>query len=152
MKKSLCSIILAVLSISLCACGGEPQTDPKPAAETESPQAETISIILRNEVREADVWIIPDTEDNRSTSIWGTATVAGAAPGSDYSAELAESDTYEYLLRMIDTEGIYYEANTLTLSDGCTVTLTQNGNEVKLEIRDADGEISLQDIIFHAAL
>ncbi len=149
MKRILIFTMLVVLGFGACACNArEREEEPAPAGTPEV----TIRVAFRNEVREADAWILPNTEENRGLGIWGTATVAKAAPGREYTAEVTKSDAGEYVLHMIDTGGMYYGSGVIPLADGYTVTVSEEGFEILLEIADAAGGIVFKEYIFSAAL
>ena len=60
----------------------------------------TITII--NGVYEASIWILPDTEANRKTTLWGTATVSKIQADSSSQAGIDKpGDNGQYLFRMI---------------------------------------------------
>lgn len=150
MKKIWGFTILVVLSLFLCACGAEaPEGEIE---EINNTPVETINIHFRNEVQEADAWIIPNTEENRGTSLWGTATVAKSTPGTEYTARVTRSETDEYLLYMIDVGGMYYDSGAITLLEDYTVTISEAEDEVQLAIADAAGETIFKKSIFKAAL
>jgi len=148
MKKIL-SFTILILGLCLCACEAK---EAEEEIEMDNTPKETIGITFINEVEEADVWIIPNTEENRSTSLWGTATVAKSLPGTEYGAELTKSENDEYLLYMIDVGEMYYEAGAITLLQGYTVTISEEGYETEILIADAEGKIVLKKSIFRAAL
>lgn len=144
-KPVLFLILLGILSISVCACGPK-ETNVKDKTK------ETIRFTFTNEIEQADVWIIPDTEENHKTSVWGTATVRGALPGTAYSVEAEKSENGEYLLRMIDTEGMYYESKAFSLADDFAVIIRSADWEAELEIIDAEGNTVFTGAVFAAAL
>ena len=55
-------LILILSAVALCACASGSRT-------SEDKPEETITIGFVNSIKTADVWIIPDTEENRKTSI-----------------------------------------------------------------------------------
>ena len=69
MKKAL----ICFLSM-LLLCGCKANRTP-PAIDT--PPASDKAVTFINGVTDADVWILPDTDANRKTSVWGTATASG---------------------------------------------------------------------------
>ena len=76
-----------------------------------------------NSVNQADVWIINNTEENRKTSTWGTASIKDAEQEKDYSVTLEKNSDDTYLFRMIDVDGIYYESNAITLKEGYSLLI-----------------------------
>ena len=79
--------------------------------------AELTDITFQNDVQPARVWILRDTESNRKTSVWGTAMIEAEQLKKRYHPGIPKSDDDKYLFRMIDTDGIYYEADIPTLQD-----------------------------------
>ena len=45
------------------------------------------------------------------------------APGEKYTAKAAKINTNEYLPRMMDTKGIYYESGVIKLSENYTAVI-----------------------------
>ncbi len=90
-------LILILSAVVLFACASESRTS-KDTPETEP--VETITIGFVNSVQTADVWIIPDTEENRKTTVWGTASVKNAEPEKEYPVSIPRNDGDTYLLRM----------------------------------------------------
>ena len=71
---------------------------------------EPITVSFVDSVENADVWLIPDTEKNRKTSVWGTASIKNAEQEKEYSVSISKNPGDMYLLRMIDIRHIYYES------------------------------------------
>ncbi len=148
---SLC-ILLAVL-LSCC------KTKPAVNTDTDKPEPTQDSgaiITFTSETETADIWIIPDTEENRKTSLWGTATIAKLETSKESQVSLdALGGPGTYLLRMIDTEHFYYEANGITLEDGSSMRLIKEANAplaFSLEVTGADGASTESYEVFTARL
>jgi hypothetical protein len=124
----------------------------RPLAEEIIERAEEISFTFKNEMREADVWIIHNTKENHETTLWGAATISKAARGTEYAVTVPKAKNNEYLLRMIDSQGMYYESGAIVLSDGDRVRVYSVGYETQLEIADSTGKILFKQTIFSAAL
>ena len=125
MKKIILIAACLLTLLLLGSCGGK--TPGKPG-KTE-PAATVGAVTFFNGVADADVWILPDTEANRKTTAWGTATAADVKGNESREIPLCEAgDEGLYLFRMIDADKLYYSADAVALKTGWTVQIT--GNEV----------------------
>lgn len=131
MKKTVLIAASLFLLILLCGC----KTEVQNTMNTDN------SVTVINEIHDADVWILPKTEENLKTTVWGSATVH-SLKGESAEAPLCEpGDDGLYLFRMIDTDGFYYSANDITLEDGCTLTVKETDvMHFTLEVTNSDGE------------
>ena len=107
-----------------------------------------------NGVQDADIWILPQTEDNMKTTLWGTASVSGVKTGERRETPLCEpGDDGLRMLRMIDTRHFYYSANGITLKAGWTLQVKQNDlHAVTLELSDENGVLISTYNVFSARL
>ncbi len=114
----------------------------------------TISISFVNEIQPSSVWIIRDTPENRKTSIWGTAMIKPEELGKEYTADIPLSVDDKYLFRMIDVDGLYYDAAIPELLSGWTVKVfsDENSRNVLLNVFDDKGELRCECDVFSAAL
>ena len=146
MKKAVCIAVCLWTLLLVCGCGAKEQND------MENKNVQTVTIV--NDVRIADVWILSDTQQNRKTTVWGTATAAGVKTGESRQAPLCEpGDDGLYLLRMIDTEGYFYSASGITLNAGWTIRV--QGDElqtVTAEVADENGVLRNTYKVFSAKL
>lgn len=112
----------------------------------------TVTII--NHVQTADIWLLPETQANLKTTLWGTATAAGVQTGENRQIPLCEpGENGCFILRMIDTQEFYYSANSLALSEGdCLEINCENVQLVTLTITDKNGEIKQTCDVFSARL
>ncbi len=100
-------------------------------------------VTFRNEVEKTDVWILPDTEENRKLSVWGTATIGGLE--KDKSAEVslfALGGPGQYLVHMITPDEMYFGVSDIKLDAGYTMRFYLADEEYHvwmLEVKDADG-------------
>ena len=141
-------LILILSAVVLCACASGSKS-------SEDLPEETVSIGFVNSVQTADVWIIPDTEENRKTSVWGTASIKDAEPEKEYSVSILRSDGDTYLLRMIDKDHIYYESKPVTLLEGYSIIIyssEENDQDIRLTVYDNDGKKLTDEAVFNAAL
>lgn len=111
-------------------------------------------ITFQNDVQPARVWILRDTESNRKTSVWGTAMIEAEQLKKRYHPGIPKSDDDKYLFRMIDTDGIYYEADIPELQDGWRLRVypVANGADIHLEIFNEKNERVHDCDVFNAAL
>ncbi len=153
MKKTVWIIACCLLLPLLFGCGSEEQgsdAEPEPVIEYTS----TVSFV--NELTEADLWLLPQTEENLKTSLWGTASAAKVKTGESREIRLPEpGDTGCYIFRMIDVDQYYYSANDLVLEDGWTLSIkTEDGDAQTLtvEVKDTDGAVKGTYSVFAAML
>ena len=147
MRKAL-SILLCLVTISLF-CGCNTTKESETVATTCD---RTITII--NSVYEASIWVLPDTEANRKTTLWGTATVSKLQADSSSQAGIDKpGDNGQYLFRMIDTDKMYYSSENLVLEDGWTLEIKGNiRSGVTIEVTDKDGKLNATYEVFAARL
>jgi rhodanese-related sulfurtransferase len=107
-----------------------------------------------NGVKDADVWILPQTESNLKTTVWGTATASKVQTGERRETSLcAPGDGGYYMLRMIDAEHFYYSANSITLKAGWTLEIKGDDlHSVTLEVSDENGALVSTYEVFAARL
>lgn len=127
----------------------------------QKPQSQTnvdnkvVEISILNQVAEADVWIIPDTEKNRKTSVWGKATLPKLDVQESKNAYVEVlADTDMYLIRMIDTAKMYYATDGVKLSNNQSIVI-RKGNEGMLatvEVHSDDGTLLAEYEMFVAKL
>lgn len=140
MKKTVIYLLTMLL---LCGCK---------ASRTASASNKTVTFI--NEVTDADVWILPETEENLKTTLWGTATVSEIKTGESRKAPLCDAgETGLYIIRMIDADNIFYSADGITLEAGWTVRVTGNDlKSVTAEVTDENGVLKNTYDVFAASL
>ena len=104
----------------------------------------TLEISFRNEVETADVWVLPQTEENRKSSLWGSPSAGKLGVGETAELTLSNPAYAEaWLVRIIDVDKAYYAAQDLRLEDGCTVVLRSEGSkfEAVIEVLDPSGAV-----------
>lgn len=107
-------------------------------------EREPVRVTFVNETQTADVWILPQTEENLKSSLWGTATVGKLGTGEQREVELSGTeDGGTYIVRIIDDEDAYYAVNDVSLGDGYSIRFTTADSkfDAVLEICDADGNV-----------
>ena len=140
MKRAVIYLIIILL---LCSCK---------AARTKPVNNKTVTFI--NGVKDADVWILPETEDNLKTTVWGTATVSEIKTNESRKAPLCESGkTGLYIIRMIDADNIFYSVGGIMLEPGWTVRITGNDlKSVTATVTDENGVLKNTYEVFAASL
>ena len=143
MLKSVCIALVLLLAVLFLAA---------PAGQ--APEA-AASVTFINEVQEAQIWILPQTEENLKTSLWGTATF-NLREGEQAVLDLeAAGGPGIYIFRVIDADEGYYEANDIYLEDGYTLRFTDYGGhpfDSVLEVTDAGGNLLMQEPTFIGVL
>ncbi len=112
-------------------------------------------ITFINSVKDADVWILPATEENIKTTLWGTATIAKLKAGEAHQLSLqALGGPGDYIIRMIDTEGMYYATDRIPLEAGYSLQIKKDElpMSVVLEVTDADAGLVETCSVFAARL
>ncbi|MBR0413703.1 MAG: hypothetical protein IJI67_01365 [Clostridia bacterium] len=152
MKKTVLIAACLLTLLLLCSCRATQQNQTEVTETMHSENEQTVTVI--NEVKEADIWLLPDTEANRKTTLWGTATAAKVSTGESRTAPLCEAgDNGHYLLRMIDSDSFYYSANDISLKAGDTLTI--KGNEdggASAAVTDESGKVLATYDVFSARL
>ena len=158
--RILCIILCLTTGLLLGGCAGkgtdtgsgsgaDSDVSSSGSAGSESSGGETSLVddgsvvTFRNEVEKTDVWILPDTEENRKLSVWGTATIGGLE--KDKSAEVslfALGGPGQYLVHMITPDEMYFGVAGIKLDAGYTMRFYLADEEYHvwmLEVKDADG-------------
>lgn len=146
MKKAVMIIVCIILSALICGCGTKEQNH----MATEGGKTATFI----NDVNDADIWILPQTEKNLKTTVWGTATAAAVKKGESRSFELCEpGNGGMYIFRIIDTDGFFYSANNISLQAGQTLRIKENDvMSFTLEVVDEKGALQSTYEVFAARL
>lgn len=113
------------------------------------------ALTLVNEAVDADIWILPQTEANLKTSVWGTATVGSLGKGE--TAEISLRETYaadSWMIRIIDKGHALYSANDLLLSDGYQIVFRTESSlsEAVIEVTDREGTLIFSKPAFSGVL
>ncbi|MBR0418343.1 MAG: hypothetical protein IJI66_04180 [Erysipelotrichaceae bacterium] len=143
MKKSVIITICLLSLLSLCGCKKESEE------EIVKEVGETIEITFINETEETtDVWVLPDIEANRKTSIWGKAMIEKLPVGSEDKVIVEKQEEDSYLLRVIDKDQLYYEANDIIIKEGYTLKLILDSESfvASLEVTDETGNTQTYEV------
>ena len=114
-----------------------------------------IVVTVENEVEEADIWVLPQTEENLKSTLWGTATIGKLGAGETADVYLTVRDEAQaWLVRIIDGDHGYYSAQDLTLQDGFKVVFRSEGSkyEAVIEVLDENGSVVSQTRAFRGKL
>ena len=112
-------------------------------------------IEILNKVETADFWILPQTEANLKTTVWGTATVAKLSKGESEELSLQESPLADlWMIRIIDVQHALYSVNDIVFSEGYRIVFRTPGRntEAVIEVLDAEGNIVLSKPAFTGVL
>ena len=141
MKKTVIFVIYLLSLTLLFGCAAAEQSPGK-------------TVDFTNGLSEADVWIIPETEANRKTTVWGTATASGVNSSESRAVPLCEpGGNGLYLFRMIDSDGWFYSANSVNLKEGWSLQIKGSDPEaITLEVSDENGAVQNTYNVFAARL
>lgn len=108
------------------------------------PREEDIGVTLINAVDTADFWILPQSDENLKTSLWGKATAKNLEAGTQCELTLTKTDEDDlFIVRIIDSDHAYFSANDIRLDDGYSIRFKTEDSkfDAVIEILDADGKI-----------
>ena len=153
-EKGLKTLLRLFLVLTLFAC--QKQEEAKPEDTETSTTGEVMKIRFVNEVEDTDLWILPQTEKNLKTSLWGTATVAMLKKEDAIEVAIEETSDHLYILRLIDQRGALYSANDFELHDGDTIVCDAIDDDfvrARLTLLDKDGkEVKVAEEVFEGML
>lgn len=146
MKKSALAVVFLLALLLLCSC--------KKGEQSNMELSDNKTVTFVNRVNEADLWILPKTEKNLKTTVWGTAAASKVKTGESRQVPLCDpGDGGFYLIRMIDTDSFYYSANDVALEAGWTIEIKQNDtHQVTAEVKDENGALKKTYEVFSARL
>ena len=146
MKKTVMIVCGVIVLALLCGCGTKEQSD------MDKVNGKTVTVV--NEITDADVWILAQTEENLKTTLWGAATAPDVKAGVSASAPLCEpGDNGLYIFRMIDVDGYYYSCDGIALESGWILRISEDGSHaVALTIEDENGNTTQTCEVFSAKL
>ena len=153
-EGSLKTFLCLFLVLTLFAC--QKQEEAKPEETETSTTGEMMKIRFVNEVEDTDLWILPQTEKNLKTSLWGTATVAMLKKEDAIEISIEETSDHLYILRLIDQRGALYSANDFELHDGDTIVFDAIDDDfvrARLTLLDKEGkEVKVAEEVFEGML
>ena len=153
-EGSLKTFLCLFLFLTLFAC--QKQEEAKPEDTETSTTGEMMKIRFVNEVEDTDLWILPQTEKNLKTSLWGTATVAMLKKEDAIEVAIEETSDHLYILRLIDQRGALYSANDFELHDGDTIVFDAIDDDfvrARLTLLDKEGkEVKVAEDVFEGML
>ena len=116
-------------------------------------KADNKTVTFINGINDADVWILPETDENLKTTLWGTPTVSKAGVGKSYEALIAEpGEMGTYIFRMIDSDSFFYSAGGIVLEEGWFLELKENDLQYVIEVKDENGDFKETYEVFSARL
>ncbi len=143
MRKTILILLCVLIPSLLFGCTAKKTEPGDPAPEKPDPASDGGgAVVFVNGLKEADIWILPETEKNLKTTVWGTATIAKLPTDGEQRLSLdALGGPGAYILRMIDTNGMYYAVNGISLEDGYTLHIRAGEDPMApaLEVTDAEG-------------
>ena len=113
-----------------------------------------ISVTFVNGVEDADIWILPQTDENLGTTLWGTPTLKDSVKDTIGTCRV-EGGAENYIVRIIDKDGAYYAARDFVLQDGRTVRFSTDTDKynASLAVLDESGSvITKKDGVFEGVL
>ena len=133
-------ILLTTLLLGASACLLLFSGCKKEEAENGPDPADSGEILFVNELAETDLWILPDTEENRQLP-YSTPTVDDLARGGEVSLSLeALGGPGLYTVHMFDADGMYFGVNEVPLEAGYTLRFRRQDYGLVLDITDKDGK------------
>ena len=136
MKKAvLLSVFILTGVFSLFGCKAKDRPGEVPAD-----RKRTVTFISGAD--EADVWILPDTAENRSTTVWGKAMISKLSSGGSERVSIGEpGENGGYIIRVIDGDGMYYSAGFVLLSEGDSIKMTVGNSPLSVifDVTSSDG-------------
>lgn len=136
MKKLLIIFMSMMMCLVLFSCKDKDGDPDMKKSETKAEK--TVSVTIINDVEEADFWIMPHTEENLKTSLWGTATVPKLKAGEKQTVSIGEAENGKYIIRAIDADKAYFSASDMVLGDNYTVYFTTDESKYEAEIETLD--------------
>ena len=148
MRKALTVVLTLLILVLSCSCNTTKESETMATTSCDR------TITITNRVYEASVWVLPDTEANRKTTLWGTPTAGKIGVDESCQAGIDKpGDNGLYMFRMIDTEKMYYSAENIVIEDGWTLEIKQDSTHVYvIEVTDKDGNLNAAYEVFAAKL
>lgn len=142
-KTVLIACLIAVLF--LCGCATK---------ENNMKLEKNKAIVFTNKVTDADLWILPMTEKNLKTTVWGIPSSSKVKTGESRRVSLCEPGSNGlYILRMIDTDSFFYSADSIKLEPDWKLTISgEDLQSVSVEVTDENGAFKKSYKVFAARL
>ncbi len=151
MKRLFVILLCISMSFVLFSCK-ESEGEPEMKNET-TPLKTCVDFI--NEIEEADIWIMPQTKENLKTTLWGKATISKLKAGEKTTVYIdSVEDGEKYIIRIIDSDKIYYSANDIVLGDDYTILFDRDSESSQecITVLDTDGNTVSSSEAFQGAL
>ena len=143
--KKIFIVLVGIMAIGLFGCGQQVNLKNVP----------DVAITLENQVKTADIWIMEDTPEKRKQSTWGDTTIKACAAHEPREIMLeVVSDDGLYIVRMIDEDGLFYEACNVEITDGQSVVIksSEDNSITSVYVYDREGNLVNEYEMFVAAL
>lgn len=140
MKKAVSVMLCLFILLLFCNCSTK---ESEPVQTTYDR-----SVTVVNGINEADIWILPKTEDNLKTTLWGTATAGKVKLHETREISLGKpGDNGLYIFRMIDIDKMYYSAEDIVIEDGWTLEIKGGSlDAVSIDVIDKDGNTTTYEV------
>ena len=128
-----------------------PDSDITLKVTSRNNMVQSSQITFINEVEKADIWILPQTQENMKNSLWGTATIGNMPAGEQRDIQISDTVADDlYIIKIIDDEHAYYSAQDITLGDGFVIRFKTDDSkfDAVIEITDADGNVVSAQKVF----
>ena len=112
---------------------------------------ECFRVTFINNVETADVWVLPQTDDNLKSSLWGTASAKSLEVNTQRDITLSKTDESElYIVNIIDADHAYYSAQNIRLDDGYVIRFTTEDSkyDAYIEVLNTDGAVLMKQEAF----
>ncbi len=105
----------------------------------------SLYILASNNSAAADIWVLPQTEENLNTTLWGPVTIHLAEGEQGGFSLTGAYDGDVFFIRILDEESAFYSVNDVVLHDGDHIRFTHDPDETKsdsyIEIVDENGNV-----------
>ncbi|MBE6726512.1 MAG: hypothetical protein E7576_15190 [Ruminococcaceae bacterium] len=143
MKPSLlilASLLIGAAAFLLAGCRkNAPDVGVNPETPTVGGAESADEILFVNEVEKTDVWILPDTEENRDLP-YSTPTVNDLEENGEIRLSLSSlGGPGTYVVHMFSEDGMYYGAAGVPIEGGYTLRFRRQDWSWTLEVSDGLG-------------
>lgn len=131
-------VLLGLMIFTFCGCATE--------------QENVKMIVFENQVTAGDIWILPQTQENLKTTVWGKATISMLETNQSQEAMIEDGEGL-YIFRMIDSEKFFYSADNIELEEGWTMVIKEKDIALyQLEVFNEKGTLVETYEVFGAKL
>lgn len=117
----------------------------------------SLYILASNDSAAADIWILPQTEENLNTTLWGPVTLHLDEGEQEGFSLTGAYDGDVFFIRIIDEDSAFYSVNDVVLHDGDHIHFAHDPGGSKFDsyieiIDDNDNVVSTYRDIFEGVL